>query len=185
MQQQVRKRVPELTGILTVISLALVFGAVGGAIPKGVLPRFEGLIELIPHINAALSLSAIVTITYGILTIRRGEIDRHRKAMLASTLLFAAFLILYLYRVSLEGPTAFPGPDVIRQYVYLPMLAIHILFAVICIPFVYYALLLATAYPPSKLPETPHPRAGRIAATLWLISFGLGFLIYLFLYVIF
>lgn len=185
MQLQAREHVPALTGILTIISLALVFGAVFGAVPEGLLPRFDGAIDAIPHVNAVLSLSAIGTISYGVSQIRQRNIQTHRRAMLASTGLFAVFLLLYLYRISLEGPTTYPGPDLLYQYVYLPMLAIHILLAMLCIPFVYYALLLASTHPVAQLPETRHPTAGRIAAGLWLISFGLGFLVYLQLYIIF
>jgi putative membrane protein len=185
MQLKAREHVPALTGVLTIISLALVFGAVGGVVPEWLLPRVDGVISLIPHINAILSLTAIGTISYGIVSIRRDEIAKHRRAMLASTGLFVAFLLLYLYRISLEGPTTFTGPDVLYQYFYLPMLAIHILLAMLCLPFVYYALLLASTHPVSQLPETNHPRAGRIAATLWLISFALGVAVYLQLYVIF
>lgn len=185
MQQQVREHVPALTGLLTIISLALVFGAVFGVVPEGLLPRAEGVLEAIPHVNALLSLTAIGTISYGVVAIRRRNIETHRRAMLASTGLFAVFLLLYLYRISLEGPTTYPGPDLLYQYVYLPMLAVHILLAMLCIPFVYYALLLASTTPLAQLPETRHPTAGRIAAGLWLISFALGFLVYLQLYVVF
>ena len=105
--------------------------------------------------------------------------------MLASTALFAAFLVLYLYRISLEGPTEFAGPDAVRQFFYLPLLAIHILFAIVCVPFVYYALLLAATHDPADLPTTPHPRAGRVAATLWLVSFALGILVYVLLHLLY
>ena len=185
MQLKAREHVPALTGILTIVSLALVFGAVGGAVPEGLLPRIEGLVGAIPHINAVLSIAAIGTISYGVVSIKRHNIQRHRAAMLASTGLFALFLLLYLYRISLEGPTTYPGPDLLYQYVYLPMLAVHILLAILCIPFVYYALLLASTHPISQLPNTNHPRAGRIAAALWLISFALGVLVYLQLYILF
>lgn len=185
MQSAVRDHVKAVTGVLTVVALALVFGAVLGAVPESVLPRVDSLIDVIPHVNAIISLGAIGTIISGVVSIKRGEIDRHRRAMIASTLLFAAFLVLYLYRVSLEGPTAFEGPDFLRQFVYLPLLGVHILLAVVCIPFVFYALLLTGVYPVTELPDTPHPRAGRIAATLWVISFALGIVVYLLLYVTF
>lgn len=185
MERQVRHNLPALTGLLTVVSLALVFGAVLGAVPDGVLPEIEWLLESVPHVNAALSLAAISTILYGVFSIRRGYIQRHRRAMVVSTLLFALFLVLYLYRVSIEGPTAFGGPDAIRQFVYLPILAVHILLAVVCIPFVYHALLLALAHPLTELRETRHPQVGRIAALLWLVSFTLGFVVYLLLYVVY
>jgi len=185
MTLQAREHVPELTGILSVGALGLVFAAVGGALPSDLLPRHDGLVAAIPHLNAVISVTAIGTISLGVRSIRDGQIDRHRRAMLASALLFASFLALYLYRLTVKGTTVFDGPTLIRQFVYLPMLAIHILFAMVCIPFVFYALLVAATHSVSELPETNHPRAGKIAATLWVISFALGFAVYLFLYVLF
>jgi len=181
----VREQVPAVTGLLTLISLALVFGAVGGAIPPGLLPEApESVVAAIPHVNAALSALAIATIVGGIRAIRRGDVDRHRRLMVTTFALFAVFLVLYLYRVTLEGPTDFGGPAVVETYVYFPVLAIHVLLAIAAIPAVYYTLLLAATYPVSALPETNHPRAGKVAATLWLVSFSLGIVVYAMLYVV-
>lgn len=181
----VREQVPALTGLLTVVSLALVFGAVGGAIPNALLPRApESVIEAIPTVNAVVSAAAIGTIVAGVRAIRRGDVDRHRQLMVATFALFVTFLVLYLYRVTLVGPTEFPGPAVVETYVYFPLLAIHILLAIVAIPAVYYTLLLAASHPVSELPRTNHPRAGKVAATLWLISFSLGIVVYLMLYVV-
>jgi putative membrane protein len=185
MSLSARDRVRELTAILSVVSLALVFAAVRQVIPEAVLPRFDPLVAVIPHLNAAISLTAIVTILAGIRAIRRRDIESHRRRMLASAGLFALFLMLYLYRVSLEGPTEFPGPDNVYRYVYLPILAIHILLAMVAIPVVYYALLLAVTRPVSELMETAHARVGRVAATLWLVSFSLGLSVWLMLHVLF
>lgn len=181
----VRERVPALTGLLTVVSLALVFGAVGGAIPAALIPRApDTFIGLIPHANAVISALAIGTIVAGIRAIRNGDVARHRRLMLTTFGLFAAFLVLYLYRVTLEGPTDFAGPAAIETYVYLPILAIHILLAIVAIPLVYYVLLLAASYPVAELSETNHPRAGKLAATLWLVSFSLGIVVYAMLYLV-
>jgi putative membrane protein len=102
--------------------------------------------------------------------------------MVTTFALFATFLVCYLYRVSLLGPTDFGGPAAIETYVYLPVLAIHILLAIVCIPLVYYALLLAYSHSVAELPDTPHPRVGKAAAGLWLISFALGVVVYAMLY---
>jgi putative membrane protein len=182
---QARNRVRELTALLSVVSLALVFAAIRGVIPDAVLPRVPALVDAVPHANAAVSLAAIGTILFGVYSIRRGRVRRHRLAMLASVALFATFLVLYLYRVSLEGPTEFPGPATVYQFVYLPTLAIHIVLAVVCIPLVYYVLLLASTHDVAELPGTPHPTVGRVAASLWLVSFALGFVVYLLLYVVY
>ncbi len=187
MQQQVRAHVPALTGVLTALSLALVFGAALGYIPSDLVPESpDWVLTAIPHVNALISLTAIVTISLGWRWIRRGQVERHRRAMLASTGLFAGFLALYLYRlIRLGGPEPFPGPDAVYQFVYLPLLGIHILLAVVCIPLVYYALLLAFSYPASELGRTRHPTAGRVAASLWLISFTLGIVVYVLLHVVY
>jgi len=182
---QARNRVPELTGLLSVVSLALVFGAVLGVLPTAALPAPEWVLDAIPHFNAVVSVVAIGTILGGVRAIRNGNIERHRRAMLSSLVLFAVFLVLYLYRVSIEGPTTFQGPAALKQFVYLPILAIHILLAIVCIPLLYYVVLLALTRPVSELRDTNHPRIGRIAASLWLISFALGTVVYLLLYVIF
>ena len=181
----IREQVPVLTGVLTVVSLALVFGAVGGVIPSTVLPRApESVLEAIPTVNALISAAAIGTIVGGIRAIRRGKVERHRRLMVGTFGLFVAFLVLYLYRITLVGPTDFAGPAVVETYVYLPLLAIHILLAIVAIPAVYYTLLLAASYPVSELSRTNHPRAGKVAATLWLVSFSLGITVYAMLYVV-
>ena len=182
-----RERVGALTAVLSVVSLAIVFAAAGGRIPSSTLPTApEWVLELIPHLNVAISATAIGTIATGWRAICRGNVDRHRRAMLASFVLFAAFLTFYLYRlVATGGPQPFPGPDAVYQFVYLPILAIHIFLAIVCVPLVYYALLLAGAYPIDELYRTNHARVGRIAASLWLISFSLGIVVYVLLHAVY
>lgn len=180
-----RDHVPVLTGVLSVVSLALVFGAVLGVFEAVAPTAPEPVIDAIPHVNAVLSAVAIGTIVVGWRAIRRGAVERHRRLMLVTVGLFVAFLALYLYRVSLVGPAPFPGPDSVYQFVYLPVLAIHILLAIVCIPLLYYVLLLALTHEVAELPATNHPRVGRVAASLWLISFALGIVVYLLLYAVY
>ena len=185
MELRAKDRVPMLTGVLTVVSLALVFAAVGQVIPNDAIPRSESLVELVPHLNAVISLVAIGTIAAGWRWIRRDDVAKHRLAMLARFVLFAAVLVLYLDRVSLEGPSDFPGPDAVYLYFYLPVLAVHILLAIVCVPLVYYTLLLAATRTPTELRRTAHRRVGRVAASLWLVSFTLGVVVYALLYVVY
>lgn len=182
-----RERVRILTAALSVVSLALVFAAAGGRVPQSSVPAApEWVLEAIPHANVAISATAIVTIAAGWRWIRRGEVAKHQWAMLASFALFASFLTLYLYRlVAMGGPQPFPGPDAIYRFVYLPTLAVHILLAIVCVPLVYHALLLAFAYPVEELARTNHATVGRIAASLWLISFSLGIVVYLLLHAVY
>jgi putative membrane protein len=185
MQLEARDRVPELTAVLSVVSLGVVFATAGGLVPSGALPRVGALVEVIPHVNAALSATALVTIAVGVRAVKHGDIERHRAAMVATTVLFLGFLALYLYRIALEGPAAFPGPETVYQFVYLPVLGIHVLLAVVSIPLVYYVLLLAVTRPVAAIRKSPHPRVGKVAAGLWFVSFGLGIVVYALLYVVY
>ena len=183
MSEWARENVPLLTAALSVVALALVFGAVGGVIPSSLLPRTsDAVLAAIPHFNAAVSATAIVTIILGWRAIARGNVRRHRAFMLTSFGLFAAFLVAYLYRLTLVGTAEFPGPEVVYSYVYLPFLAVHILLAIACVPFVFYALLLAATRPTRELYHTRHAQVGFVAAVLWLISFSMGIGVYLMLH---
>jgi putative membrane protein len=150
------------------------------------LPRAsDAVFAAIPHVNAVVSTAAIATIVLGVRAIRRGNWRRHRAFMLASLALFVVFLALYLYKVSIQGPAPFPGPDAVYRFVYLPTLAIHIILAIVCLPLLYYVVLLALTHPVSALRGTAHARFGRVAASLWLVSFVLGNVVYAFLYLVY
>jgi len=185
MQLLSKQRVPLATAVLSVVSLGLVFSAVGGVVPEQLLPRSEGLIALIPHLNVLFSIAAIVAIVGGWKAIKQGNVESHRNRMLAAFGLFVGFLVFYLYRVALEGPQAFGGPDAVRQFVYLPTLAIHILLAIVCIPLLFYVLLVAVSRPIDEIYRSRHRSVGQIAAALWVVSFGLGIVVYLLLYVLY
>jgi putative membrane protein len=181
-----RREIPILTALLSVVSLALVFGAALRVVPVSSLPQADpALLAAVPHVNAVVSTAAIVTILAGVRFIRRDEVAKHRATMLASFGLFVVFLALYLYKVALEGPATFPGPDTVYRFFYLPLLAVHILLAVVCVPLLYYVLLLAATRPVSAIYDTAHRRVGRVAASLWLVSFVLGDVVYLLLYVVY
>ncbi len=183
LRRLVRDRVLVVATGLSAVSLALVFGAVGGVVPRAAIPRAPDLfLALVPHVNAMLSVTAIVTILLGVWFVRRGDVGTHRQAMLTALVLFATFLALYLYRVAVHGATSFAGPDAVYTFLYLPFLTLHVLLAIVCIPLLYYVLLLGLTRPVSDLPETPHPRVGRIAATLWVVSFAMGLGVYVLLY---
>ena len=186
MEWEARDHVPALTALLSTISLALVFAVVLQAVPPWVLPpASDALVAVIPHLNAAISAVAIVVIVSAWRAIRRGNVARHRAGMLVGVVLFVSFLALYLYRVAHEGPSAFPGPETVYRFVYLPILAIHMILAIVTIPLLYYVLLLAGTRPIPELRVSNHPRVGRIAASLWLVSFSLGIVVYALLYVVY
>ena len=182
MRSLVRRRTLAVTGVLTGISLGVIFGVAGGVVPASWLPKPD-IVEAFVHVNAVLSVLALVAIGSGVRAVRNGAIDVHRRYMTAAFGFFVAFLASYLYRLTVVGTTSFDGPAALEPVYYL-VLAVHVVLAIVCLPLLYYVLLLAYGYDRAELPETPHPRVGRIAATLWAVSFTLGLVVYAALYVI-
>ncbi|WP_049980848.1 DUF420 domain-containing protein [Halolamina rubra] len=169
---------------LSVVALALVFAAALRVIPPEALPRApSAVVDAIPHVNAFVSAVAFVLIVVGVRAIRGGDVERHRKLMGTAFGLFVVFLVGYLYRVALIGPTEFPGSGLIET-VYFAILGIHITLAVVSVPLLFYTLLLAWSHPVSEIPSTNHRRVGKVAAPLWAISFALGVVVYLLIYVL-
>lgn len=185
MEGVLRDNVPAVTGVLSLVSLSVVVLAVGGYVPDGAVPTVPALVAAAPHANAALSLVAIAAVLVGLRAIRRGDVPTHRRAMLVAFASFLSFLSLYLYKVAAVGRTTFGEPAAVRTFVYLPVLAVHVTLAIVTIPLVYYVLLLAATRSIHELPETPHPRVGRVAARLWLVTFALGEVVYVLLYWLF
>jgi putative membrane protein len=184
MERRVRRNLREVTAALSVVSLGLVFAAARQAIPGAMLPDAPAwLLDAIPHVNAVISVAGIVFIVLGVREARARRFETHRKYMLAAFGLFVAFLVLYLWKVALKGPHSFPGSGVV-ELAYFGVLAVHMILAIVCIPLLYYVLLLAWTHPISELPETNHRRVAKVAAPLWLISFVLGNVVYVLLYLV-
>jgi putative membrane protein len=61
------------------------------------------------------------------------------------------------------------------------MLAVHVLLSVVSVPVVLHAVVLGLTHSPSELPETIHPRVGRIAVVAWTLSLALGVFTYVLL----
>lgn len=184
MERRVRRNLPAVTAVLTVVSLVLVFAAARQAIPGMLLPGAPTWVfEAIPHVNAAISVTAISTIALGWRAARRGQYWRHRRLMLAAFALFVGFLALYLWKVAVKGPQPFPGSG-LAELAYLAVLGVHMLLAIVCIPLLYYVILLAWTHRISEIPGTNHRRVARIAAPLWVLSFLLGMVVYVLLYLV-
>jgi putative membrane protein len=182
-QTLVRDHVGATVTVLTGLSLAVVFGVTLGFVPAGTLPRFEAVVSIVPHLNAAISVLAIGVIGLGVRQARQERYESHRRTMLVALGLFLAFLGLYLYRVALEGPTHFPGAGLLET-LYTAFLVVHVLLAIASLPLVYLAAVIGLSRPIPAIQGTIHARVGRLAAVLWLVSFAMGLGVYLILYVL-
>src|SRR5262245_58766759 len=86
------------------------------------------MISALPSVNAFLNASAAVLLVWGYLLIRRKQIDRHRRVMLAAFATSCLFLVCYLVYHAQVGSKRFPGTGAIRT-LYLTILGTHTVLA--------------------------------------------------------
>jgi len=175
------------TAVVSVVGYALVIGAFLGAIPIPEIGR--GTVILLSDLIAVVNTVALALLVAGYRFIRGGDVRRHRLAMLSAFVLIMVFLVMYLVKVGggFEKSLVIEAGMPLAAYagavrtVYLAMLAIHVLLSVVSVPVVLYAVVLGLTRPIAELPNTAHPRVGRIAVAAWTLSLFLGVLTYLIL----
>lgn len=122
------------------------------------------------------------------------KLKNHKLLMLTAAVINAAFLVQYITRFLTSEETPFHGPEVIRNFVYFPILAVHILTAIITIGLVLTHLKRSLDHEqttPAGQPlfEKPyrmdHRSFGKVTFYFWLTSFVGGIIIFLMLYIIF
>lgn len=174
-----------VTGVLSVVGYVLVLGT------------FAGVVDLFPPIGketvllfsdaiAVVNSLALIALLVGYGLIRRGDVWRHRAAMLTAFTLILAFLVLYLWKVGggFEKAIVIRESQFLGSYagiiepIYLAMLAIHILLSAVAVPVVIYPVVLGLTHTPAELAETAHARVGRIAVASWSLSLFLGVVTY-------
>lgn len=175
------------TTVISVIGYAVVIGAFLGAIPIPQIGR--PLVILLSDLIAVVNTIALGLLIAGYYFIRQGRIRRHRAAMLSAFALIMVFLVLYVTKVGggFEKSLVIEAGQPMAAYagtvrlVYLAMLVIHIFLSVVSVPVVLYAVVLGLTRPAAELPNTAHPRVGRVAVAAWTLSLALGVLTYLLL----
>ena len=175
------------TAVASVVGYALVAGAFLGAIPIPEVGR--GTVVLLSDLIAVVNTVALASLLAGYRYIRRGEVRRHRAAMLTAFALIMLFLVMYLVKVGggFEKALVVEAGQPLARYAgtvrlaYLAMLVVHVFLSVVSVPVVLYAVVLGLTTPVSELPRTAHPRVGRVAVAAWTLSLSLGVVTYLLL----
>lgn len=184
LRERARNRPWAITTVVSAVGYALVAAAFAGVFP---VPEIEtGTVNLLADLIAVVNTVALTSLLLGVLFIRRGEVRKHRAAMLSAFGLIMLFLVLYLLKVGggfeksivIESGQFLAGYAGIVRPAYLAMLAVHVLLSVVSVPVVLHAVVLGLTHSPSELPETIHPRVGRIAVVAWTLSLSLGVFTY-------
>lgn len=126
----------------------------------------------LPHVIALTNVATAVCLVVGYAMIRRGEVRRHRLAMLAALACSAAFLVVYVFYKANSGFAKFGGVGMIRP-VYFTILTIHVLGAIAIVPLV--PMLVVRAL---KGQFEEHRRLARRTWPLWMFVAVSGVVVY-------
>lgn len=151
---------------------------------------WQTLANNLPHLTAALNLTATVLLVLGLVNIRKGRARVHQKMMLSALAVSALFLLVYLfhkvalYQATGEWNRRFPTDPAIApeaaRYTYFGILGTHLLLAMV-VPFLaIWAVVLAKK---GRIAE--HKRLVRFAYPAWMYVSVTGVLVYLMLYQIY
>jgi putative membrane protein len=129
-----------------------------------------------PTINATLNALSAVFLFVAYRAIRRLEIERHRRWMLAAATTSAVFLVSYLAYHARVGSVRFAGVGTARA-VYFTILGSHTVLAVLVLP-----LVLRTLYLGLKRRDDRHRSIARWTFPVWLYVSVTGVVVYVMLY---
>jgi len=129
-----------------------------------------------PTVNAALNGLSAVFLLVAYRAIRRLDVARHRRWMLAAATTSAMFLASYLAYHARVGSVRFLGTGAARA-VYFTVLVSHTVLAVAVLP-----LVLRTLYLGLKRRDDRHRRIAKWTFPIWLYVSLTGVVVYLMLY---
>jgi putative membrane protein len=178
-KRRVRDNPRAATAVLSVLGYVLVLGTFAGVLP--IYPELErATVDLLSHAIAVVNTLALTAIVLGVRWIRRGEVRKHRAAMLTAFSLILLFLVLYLTKLGGGGEKHIDANGAV-YYAYIAMLAVHIVLSAVSVPVVVHAVVLGLTHAPSELRDTAHAKVGRIAVAAWGLSLALGIVTYVLL----
>jgi putative membrane protein len=134
------------------------------------------LVEILPHVNAALNGTSAALLITGWRFARARRERPHRFCMLSAFGCSMLFLVSYLTRMALSGHQVYPGTGLSRTF-YLVVLTSHVVLAA-TVPF----LALRTLYLGLRRRIETHRRWARVTLPIWLYVSLTGVVVYWMLY---
>jgi len=132
------------------------------------------IISVLPHIQAALNLTAIGLMTMGYYYIsQQKNKTAHLACMISALIISTLFFVIYLYYHSQVGNVQFAGKGLIRP-IYFAILISHVLLATLVVP-----LILITFSFAIKERFATHRRFGRFSLPIWIYVSLSGVIVYL------
>jgi len=132
--------------------------------------------RVLADVDATLNAGTTVLIVAGLLAIKRGRVELHKRLMLAAAVVSAVFLASYVTYHLKVGSVPFTGTGWIRP-VYFSLLISHVVLAAVQVP-----LILRTIWLGLKDRREQHKKWAKVTAPIWLYVSVTGVVVYLLLY---
>jgi putative membrane protein len=132
-------------------------------------------LAFLPALNALLNGLSATALLIGFTFIRAHRIPAHRAAMITAFGFSTLFLVSYILHHALHGDVRYPAHAALRM-VYLPLLASHILLAIVALPLILVTFFFSLT---GRIPQ--HRKVARWTFPLWLYVSVTGVVTYVML----
>jgi putative membrane protein len=129
----------------------------------------------LPALNAILNGLSATALVIGYTFVRAHRIKAHRAAMITAFVFSTLFLVSYIAHHALHGDVRYPAHGPLRS-VYLPLLASHIILAVVALPMVLVTFFFSLS---GRIPQ--HRKIARWTFPIWLYVSVTGVITYVML----
>ena len=129
----------------------------------------------LPALNAILNGLSATALLIGFTFVRAHRIKAHRAAMMTAFIFSTLFLVSYIAHHALHGDVRYPIHAALRS-VYLPLLASHIILAIVALPMVLITFFFSLS---GRIPQ--HRKIARWTFPLWLYVSVTGVITYVML----
>ena len=129
----------------------------------------------LPALNAILNGLSATALLIGFTFVRAHRIKAHRAAMMTAFIFSTLFLVSYIAHHALHGDVRYPIHAALRS-VYLPLLASHIILAIVALPMVLVTFFFSLS---GRIPQ--HRKIARWTFPLWLYVSVTGVITYVML----
>jgi putative membrane protein len=126
----------------------------------------------LPALNAVFNGLSATALLIGFTFIRSKKIAAHRASMITAFAFSTLFLISYILHHALHGDVRYPTHDALRA-VYLPLLASHIILAVVALPMILVTFFFSLT---GRFPQ--HRKIARWTFPIWLYVSVTGVITY-------
>ena len=133
-------------------------------------------IKFLPSFNVTMNMMSLAWVLFGIFSIHRNQVARHRFSMLMATMFSGFFLLGYGTYHAFHGSTPYNGTGWLRNAYYTILIG-HIVSCILAVPMVLGTLYLALSHQYHY-----HKRLARFTYPTWIFVSITGIVVYGLLY---